>query len=361
MRAFQLAVVEVPMPLMMFWYIGQEVRNPRFAVEAETTQMEQNDLDASNENTRIRVNKWCRDLLEVKTLLAKEQVHFLHRTVKDFLLTREMQDYFLEFSPCTRSPREAICDFYVAHIKAFSVCQSTRDLEVFWSRYDKAIGWARECEIRDSKALPEVWLELDRVRQLIEKNAKGVPELTVKRKQPRNILHLAIRFGMILFVDSCLQHNPGMKAGILGYAILPDIEGLELMRLSSQMVELLLDNGVDPNDAWPSGGTAWHNFLRSCLLDDRVECRPSYLFAETLLRHGADVNATITHKKVKVDVRTCLLFQQPPGRWTGEGPDVDSERDVDRWLLAARASQQVKVPMTPTRFPYAAAFRRLFR
>lgn len=117
MHAFHMSTVAPRLPLMVFRYLAKEVQNPRYAFEMTAAE-----LKVLNQQARDDVSKWCRDLLEVKDYIyhcpgADDEVGFLHRTVRDFLLTREMQAYFASHAVCQSSARQASCMCYLAEIK----------------------------------------------------------------------------------------------------------------------------------------------------------------------------------------------------------------------------------------------------
>jgi hypothetical protein len=120
MRALQIAAVSSSTPLGVLQYIPQEIEDRTYAIRQEI-HFDEPIVDLRGWtppaalDVEAKVNKWCQDLLEVchnegrreKWLVSVPEgdVAFLHRTVQDFLLLREMQDMFQTYSVC----RPSVC------------------------------------------------------------------------------------------------------------------------------------------------------------------------------------------------------------------------------------------------------------
>jgi hypothetical protein len=116
---------------------------------------------------------------------------------------------------------------------------------------------------------------------------------------------------------------------------------LQIPRLP-EMVELLLDNGADPNGEY-AGRTVWETFLRSAESSSSIPANlPAIL--KTLILHGADPRPTIS-QSISQDTRTPLklcqyLFGRP------EHVDGDLQKfetgmiEVIRLLVAREAQSR---------------------
>ncbi|GAB7325496.1 hypothetical protein MBLNU13_g09505t1 [Cladosporium sp. NU13] len=258
-RAFQIATIAIPMPLMVFRYISLELENKRYAFGSDVVPLRQDEINASNERAKILVNKWCRDLLEVKWGYHEEisdfeeRVYFLHRTVKDFLMSQEMQDEFWKHPTSHPYLRQAVCMMHLAQTKALSECTTERKLRSFERSVDNVMHWAAQCEEFESITPHEIIEELSRVRHIVRDRT---PNWSVWSQHPDSILHHAVRWPLPLFVAQSLERRPQMKNGILAYALLPKLDErgrlLPLHQPHASMITLLLENGIDPNDAWTS-------------------------------------------------------------------------------------------------------------
>lgn len=249
------------------------------------------------------VNKWCRDLLEVKrkrrrdTRLRIDTVNFLHRSVKEFLLTREMQDELSRQSVCVPSPRQTICRTHLAQSKALSGC-ATFDalLGEFHSSIDATLYWVRQCEIFEDFTPTDVLYEVIKITEELKKRSKHQHTWV---HHPTELLPLAIRAGLLSFVRSTLTAETQAIFGVLGYAVLPEIikQGRNTVlpiTPSLEMVTLLLQKGADPNGEWASDSTnnksVWQEFLVQCHSSQNQLLSP---VAEVMLAYGADPDVQV--------------------------------------------------------------------
>jgi hypothetical protein len=358
MRAFQLATVAMPLPLLAFKYISKEVVNPRFAIEMMTREP-----NVSDDKARDNVNKWCRDLLEFKVdkshprqILEGPQegkVHFLHRTVKDFLLAREMQMHFNKQSVCASSPRQAMCMVYLADLKSKSHPSDRMKRLSESSDGSSLMHWATICEQTESKTPMEI---LDEYGRLINLGDVGVrtPYMTIDGKsRPVNVVQYAVRRGLNLYVSHCLDRDTRAKDNILWYALPMNTSvSPHDTTLITAMIDLLLEKGADPNqlcvpDARGNSGsrkTTWEYFLETCYSDSDGWIPK---FAKPLIIHGADLDVKIRLESSRftrgLDVRTCLLTKK--GYWPGV-EKAECERQVDEWLAEGRARRTASLPTT---------------
>jgi hypothetical protein len=386
MRAFQLATVAMPLPLLAFTHIPREALSPRYAFETPATE-----LKASNAKAKDNVNKWCRDLLEVQIHHDRgklvETVSFLHRTVKDFLLTREMQTHFKEHPVCQSSPLRAMCMMFFVETKFLAGYRSLDEYVEFNNNATELMRWALECEKTEGDTPTEMLDEFGRLRS---RSLRKEPDRDYRDRTPveapKTALQYAVMEGLCLYVGQCLDRDPSSKEHLLWFAA--PLHKNSVRRETSDMLAmiiLLLRNGVDPNQAWiyqasPSGDTdrtpanpdktTWEVFLRACYKGSIENRRIGTLrhFAEPWIRYGADINTKFTMGKRRLDVRTCLLTRF--GHWEGRTKG-ECEREVDAWLAGARArhaskllansSEPSKRPSLRAKFKRLLAHKRIIR
>jgi hypothetical protein len=381
MRAFQLSTIAMPLPLMAFKYISKEVLNPRYAFEMTAAE-----LEVSDEQALDRANKWCRDLLEIRIIpgyikIKRYEAYFLHRTVKDFLLTREMQTHLKKYPVCQSSPGLAMCMMYFAEIKIIGTCPTMDDYATYENHTETLLRWALYCEENENETPTEVLDEVGRTRSPVFElwgNRVG------QSSYPKALLHLALRYGLRLYVSQCLDRDAKAKDGTLFYALAFDLVQKDRLGHNEHeiiaMITLLLEKGVDPNQPLPTKGpagqrgyrgTTWEAFLAACYDDSGGTLRR---FAQPWIHHGADLDVKVKvgvtiprpdspdptgldvvtlfqsndtirpsrrhrYSKPTSDVRTCLLSKK--GHWPGMTED-ECEREVDAWLAAARARRAGK-------------------
>jgi len=350
MRAFHMATVAPRLPLMVFRYLAKEVQNPRYAFEMTAAE-----LKVLSQRARDNVNKWCRDLLEVKDYLyhgpgsdaRHDEVGFLHRTVRDFLLTREMQAYFANHPVCQSSARRAICMCYLAEIKSISERQTTNFS--YAGLVANLMRWARKCETIENHTPTDILDEFGRVRNLDM-------EVWVDRlKGCKSVLHHAIDGGLRSYVSQCFDRDPKAKDDLL-WAFLfmkPQSRVMDSevnIKEHIDMFVFLLEKGVDPNQPVPRGmgvsadspKTTWELFLKYCYSDFLPERYDK--FAEPWIRHGADMSVKPMPKYQRLDVRACLSGKR--GHRTGV-ENGGTSRFVDERLLVEHVRPRTPLPETP--------------
>lgn len=337
MRAFQLATLAVPIPLLDFGHIPNEVVDKRFAIEAEIKPMHEADVDVFQKVAAANVNKWCRDLLEVKTVERRnqshEQVFFLHRTVKDFLSTASMQDEFNKHSVCLSSPRQSLCRIYLAQTKALR-CHIYAPWKYFAHCAASVMIWAKRCEIQEGVTPYETPEELGRTLEAFHARglypggdpdafrARGI-RTTRKAIRPMSLLTHAVKHDLLLFVAETLDRNPDARRGLLGDALREHILEDTISpgsRVTLPMLTLLLEKGADPNERTSDckGITVWQRFLQELSTSDASALRP---YVEIMWRHGADP------KLLKHRVHECLASGQSEHIDALQPWDVESQSD----------------------------------
>lgn len=84
-----------PLSITAYHYLQREEKEPGYALQAPIQPMSEDQLSKVYEELSIRLNFLCRDLLEVNKVTLDNKfvdykVDFLHRTVKDFLMDKQM-------------------------------------------------------------------------------------------------------------------------------------------------------------------------------------------------------------------------------------------------------------------------------
>lgn len=103
-RLFQVALaIPRPLSLLNYWYVDAEEDDPQFYSKMPVAQLEQREMQARQEEMHKRLNGRCKGLLEVTQVQYADapydcRVDFLHRTVKDFLRTKDMQQQLMQWT-----------------------------------------------------------------------------------------------------------------------------------------------------------------------------------------------------------------------------------------------------------------------
>lgn len=347
--AFRLALVAAPMPLMFFWYIPMHLQDPHYALQMRVVRIGQNEVDASNDLALLRVNKWCRDLLEVKWTGFSEpgEVYFIHRTVKDFLLMEEIQMQLHADSLSDVNVPKAICMIYLAYSKTMGDCWTGHECEIFVYQIYRLTDWVNTCEKRHRTTQMKILDQVGRLWNAVMEQNKDSLHITGQS------LHLAVKRGLCIYVGNILDRDPGAKIGLLQHALLKESIPKGSNEFSSpdqnsliHMVCCLLEHGVDPNDLCEPDGTknstAWQRFLAVCY---NSSTGGRHSLAEVMIHHGADLNAKVEVRTAKrgrmehriVGVRTCLLATT----W-GTLNESEKKHRVDELLAQANTMVRTK-------------------
>jgi hypothetical protein len=221
-RALQLAANAKPLPLLIYWYIPNEMEDPDFALKMPINALRRNDAENLHPKIVSMVNKWCKDFLEIRRTkrghlqnpLLNYEVTFLHRTVRDFLAEVDISKMTcgrqedIAFSPWTSLVR-----LYLAHAKAFNFSEfgSKETLSGFVELAEDTMRYAKQCEVVEGDTPYLLLKEFDKVGQHhLHKRQQGhwtnaVPDVnrdnwTIAPPQ-RSFLDYALRHDLVLFLE----------------------------------------------------------------------------------------------------------------------------------------------------------------
>ena len=344
-RILSLALCSTPLPLMTFWWIRLEVKEPEYAVSAAVENISQN--VRQTKTARACVNKWAKDLLAVYDTgegsnstgdMADLKIDFLHRTVGDFLNEPEVCDQLRIQSGPDFDPDQSMCRIFLAEAKTMQI---SRLAESFVTKGFEAIAYcmvshAKQYEAQHSHPLTALLKSLDGV--FTERLApidnclsqhwtasmagsRHVATSTFHRKtvsnKSSNFLAYAVANNLVEFVRDTLDtspqqlHKPGRP--LLDFALYPTFPEPGFSRLSrdtgffKEMVKLLLERKALPNDRANVLGvmSVWQLFLldiHACK-EDTVQPRAgAWEMAQLLLRYKADPQAKIPVEQIRSSV-----------------------------------------------------------
>lgn len=102
-----------PLNLSIYAFHEEVLENSNYAIDLPVSRLSTDGVKSQNSTIAIRLNGWCKGLLEVHG----HEVHFLHRTVVEFLKDREMSAFLATTSPDGFCAQLSILKAYVAWIK----------------------------------------------------------------------------------------------------------------------------------------------------------------------------------------------------------------------------------------------------
>jgi hypothetical protein len=373
MRALQILAVSGSTPLGVLQYIPQEIEDRTYAIRQEI-HFDEPTVDLRGWtppaalDVEAKVNKWCRDLLEVshddksreKWLVSVPEgdVTFLHRTVYDFLRSREMQDMFETYSVCAPSVDRALCQMFLAYTK--SCCSMMRPDPTYGpGETDRILIWARSSEYHDEETPLEILDELKRILLAFEEYWSRL-----RRKsglyQP-SLLRLAVRINLLLYIDQARDRDILAEPGILWdtlYRMLHS-KGYEQPRYSQDtglpMITKLIEKGCSPNDIWigedPRRGTVWQKLMSEVYspgdptnsatwFDDDEERVKAARIVAFLLEHGADLDAKFEVQAEGQEVRLADTHEFLMQVFDGDRSKIDALQKKARKVRSTAAGKK---------------------
>jgi hypothetical protein len=314
-RAFQISLRACqPLSLLNYWFLDEDEEYPGFAFRMPINALDDVELNSIQNEMQVRLNGRCKGLLETSfegshDVPFRFHVHFLHRTVKDFLMTKDMQILLSKWTGSQFDADEAICRTTLAKIKSLQVGYGAlKKRGPFLDLIEVLLYHAREAEARTNKIPEKV---LDQLELVINHYAEQYPTQqgpsypwqhwdrleNFEYKNDNSLLTMCIENNLILYVQKKLSQNPRLlkeKPGrpLLDYALRASTlfyQGLPHLRMAA----MLLDHGADPNQKWDDS-TVWRNFMMRW--QDRSEHWSQevlYESARLLIMHGADKKISI--------------------------------------------------------------------
>ncbi|KAI0441725.1 hypothetical protein F4803DRAFT_407988 [Xylaria telfairii] len=286
-----------PLPLYAFALLERGRKNSNYAIDAPTEPISEEGVKSTYPALRDRIRNRCSDLLivhdEPHPIFLSHSVDFLHRTVRDFLqegYNKQLEMYAKEeFDPLVSLSK--IC---LGLLKALPVSNFRDPVSAnkVIGLTDELLYYAHEIEKRrDLEGTPLVKL-LDQLDKVNSHHARNITNhWTHARDSPAsrgldeyreggncNFLALTVQARLVKYVRIKLKadQNNMKKRGrpLLDYALRPRrITPITMPyhsvrddpSLDVGMVELLLENGADPNQPVHlyEGASVWALFLLS--------------------------------------------------------------------------------------------------
>ncbi len=311
-----------PLSVACYRYLEKEHSEPGYALERAIMPMSSTQLRHIHRSVRDRINFLCTDLLELNETITDQkldyQVDFLHRTVRDFLMEKDMHQELVQRATNNGTTKwdahQALCHVELARAKSLPLKDEFQlRLNVVFSLIDALMFYAHEFEIMQKTPQISLLDQLDRIisgyaeNEMVYHwtNARDSPAgLYFEERNHNSFLALTIQNRLILYVKEKLDKTPNLlrnKKGrpLLDYALRPNVvTPTRLPQLVEfidfDMVRLLLDTGANPNERVSIYGniTVWALFLLSCY--EKKDSQKSqtkeiwFKVAELMVRKGAD-------------------------------------------------------------------------
>ena len=314
--------------------------------------------------TRIRAR--CTDLVEVKSF---EQVEFLHRTVRDFLLERDVHDLLQARSTYTLSPKDFSCAALLAQVKMYGdnelqryLCEHAID-GLLRTALDIERSCAKACVPIMDELNTTLLAKLDQKRMIlpfyrwVQQSVSGYYNTTL-------IIQIALNAYLDLYVQHKINENPGILmltdevsliSLLVGYngrvwqtelrsrqPSMPIGTSGERCTANEKLLDYLLRCGARPNDPEPASSsevssqhTVWTRFLRSLLFASNLPRLHLFNLTQLLLKHGASP---------EVQIQDPMCTDRPPQERpllglldiVERGCGVDMKKQLESWLRRHR-------------------------
>jgi hypothetical protein len=323
-QVLRLAVQAIrPQPILVFSCLRKERSDSNYALSATIEPLSDDQVKEEELKTRERLNKLVLDFLEVEKEedvvnegFPRNKVEFLHRTVKDFLTTKDMSDYLKQNSPPGFNPETSLCKALLWVIKKMPIRKEsdfTNYLTSIVGTVDEVLFYINYIEQTTNKTERLLLDELDRVNGIHASHSSTQLGHWTNAREPRSTSlddlgaqtfeASTIQAGLCVYVAEILSENPNLlksKQGrpLLDYALRPAIAtpiDLPLLNdpISIKMVRILLNCGADPNQLVRIlDDTVWGLFLKDrCLSKAREQFKSNASLCaviEELIHHHAD-------------------------------------------------------------------------
>jgi hypothetical protein len=279
-----------PIPLIVFSYLDEE--DPEFASQAQSHLLSQKEIEIREEDMRRRLDGRTRGLLEAsarRRVSDVPTVDFLHRTARDFCLTRDMRAMLKEHLDPAFSPNHCLATGFLAQVKLGPI-PSAHALAS--DPFDTVLFYAHELELADDRRSLAVVQNLETVATAPSSHwsnhfiADG------------SFLGYLVRNNLCLSVSQKLASSPTIKTN----SKIPLLHISLTLRTSStsptthylnpEMVALLLSHGAKPNHNLSFTSTIWTEFMATLYHFGRDRSAVIRTL-ELLISHGADLEIPV--------------------------------------------------------------------
>ena len=298
--------------LLTYSYIHEEDSALASTATIEATSEEE--IEERLETTSRRINSRCKGLLEVYqigdgTTCFNNNVGFLHRTVKEFLVMESTTMFMARYRDGSFDVNLALCRAFIAKIKGFDYTKY--DHKPFEWALVRLFKYARRFEMQRGEALVTILDELYQVaaeiRQRLHHKQRWLPESEAFFRESsynRQFWMLVLAADLQLYFKTKLQEHsvdlrsPGrplldcvLRRGMFLYERRFNPEIPTNMRwVPTEIADLLLAEGADPNEVW-DGYTVWNHFLHFLSGLPKTEGLQDFerwwSIVQSLVRHGA--------------------------------------------------------------------------
>ena len=307
--------------LIMLWFLDESQEDPESAFKEKMKPLSIEQLIYMEDCMTRRLQARCKGLLEVhedpqQHRSLRYRVDFLHRTVRDYLLTPEMQKMFKNRLPENFDTHIPFCKALLAQLKTVDL----KATDVVDSLIEDLMLYSAQIERDDLSQIPELYRVLDQAEPIFLK--------ALGSKAKNAFLSIAVQRNLMLYTKDKVEKHPELlhdkkQPLLVGALHQPSKPKHEVAIINVDMVRLLFTFGADPNercepsrDIGPRHGatTVWTEFLLELLENTLAIENHMALFdiLKMFITNGANIEQ-------EVQVRTEYVA---PRKSTGRAADL---------------------------------------
>jgi hypothetical protein len=306
--------------------------DPDFAINCPVDDLSYEAVERRSNNMKKRIVARCRLLLEVDrgglpansnddSPFLRDNVTFLHRTVRDYLLDSEAQQLLKSRLKTTFNPRKTICNLFLAQLKLLRPSSLALYQDRYWWKdgpfnhyVTQFMRFAREYEMAEGLTLG---IQIDQIERTAQKRLSGSSfswwdeiARTVEPSASRKaFLKIVIQNQLSIYLDWRFQKEGMMDsqhvADLLDVILMPQGEGM----VNADVLKVFLDHGADPNfcEGTARGHSPWQKFLVSL-----YESHNTHLTEFALSGQGLELDQQRTKALELLLLRGADPYLDPP-------------------------------------------------
>ena len=319
-----------PLPLLTYSLLDEEDLDA--LLKSTGQEMTCASLEERCNIMRRRLNGRYKGLLEVVgSGLSRHEwkslnVDFLHRTVYDFLRTKDMQNLFEGNLSLGFEPKVLLCKALFAQMKLIELSKAAQSGEL-QELLEDLVHYASKLELVSGTSQTGL---MDDVTEFVCKHQRLFDLGSEGRS---DFLRFIVQRGMCLYLVEILARksadSPALKTLLLSSAIDSQRTKYSSNSYHPRIVQILLTNGASPNSRYMEG-TVWGSFLlRLHQSSTTVPGDELKQIIESLLRYGADRNYRVVTGQKTI----------PAQRSTGRAADLHrrTSRSVENEYTSAKS------------------------
>lgn len=316
-------------PVSLITLSFYDEQDPDFGMEPRMKRWRKDDVEELHQLMQKRVNARCVDLVEVTfeegcQEVSPFKVEFIHRTVRDFLETKDIQNVLAERQGVGFDAENYLCQAYLTQMKRMpsAMEQSTARFIFHASRLERRLERPQN-DLLDEFLRINVQESSPHFELRLPKSVESRVDTGSSDYQLAWLIAICVRQGLVLYVRSQLEASdlrfgPVYINWLLKLTLTSrpgtltsydtDLQTLRSLEIKPEFLRFLMSRGADPNYSL-EGRSIWDYFLRAMRLSPETDTRELAQYLEVLLSKGT--NSDTTHM-VKDAIGFCPKKDRSP-------------------------------------------------